>query len=494
VLARVNNQLNLLAARSQIIRLNEDLELRVKERTSQLQESNRKLRQEVLERQHAQQKLLFMAWHDHLTGLANRALFMTQLKRSIARVKEGESYQFAMLFLDFNRFRVINNSLGHLMGDELLVAIAKRLEPCVPPPHLLARLGGDEFTILLEDIDGLDGAIALAERIQNQLDISFKIAGQYEVFINASIGIVLGNDTYEKPEQILRDADTAMYWAKGSDRTCYQVFDQTMHAQALSRLQLETDLRLAIENQALTLYYQPIVCLQTGTLAGFEALVRWRHPTRGLIAPGHFIPVAEETGLIVPIGFWVLQEACRQLRDWQVEPAWRDAGLTLSVNLSAKQFSQPQLVETIDRILEETKLDGGHLKLEITESAIVDNAEMAVAILQQLKARRVQLSIDDFGTGYSSLSYLQQFPVDTLKIDRAFVSRIGRTDEDLKILRAIVALAHSLGMRAIAEGIETPRQLAYLKELGCEFGQGYFFARPLDIESAKELIAAQPRW
>jgi EAL domain-containing protein (putative c-di-GMP-specific phosphodiesterase class I) len=285
-----------------------------------------------------------------------------------------------------------------------------------------------------------------------------------------------------------------MYWAKGSDRTCYQVFDQTMHAQALSRLQLETDLRLAIENQALTLYYQPIVCLQTGTLAGFEALVRWRHPTRGLIAPGHFIPVAEETGLIVPIGFWVLQEACRQLRDWQVEPAWRDAGLTLSVNLSAKQFSQPQLVETIDRILEETKLDGGHLKLEITESAIVDNAEMAVAILQQLKARRVQLSIDDFGTGYSSLSYLQQFPVDTLKIDRAFVSRIGRTDEDLKILRAIVALAHSLGMRAIAEGIETPRQLAYLKELGCEFGQGYFFARPLDIESAKELIAAQPRW
>jgi len=495
VLARVKNQLNLLAARSQIIRLNEELELRVKERTSQLEESNRKLKQEVMERQHAQQKLLFMAWHDHLTGLANRALFMTKLNQSLDRVKRESNYQFAMLFLDFNRFRVINNSLGHLMGDELLVAIAKRLQPCVEPPHLLARLGGDEFTILLEEIDGLDGAIALAERIQKQLDISFKIAGQYEVFINASIGIVLANDTYEKPEQILRDADTAMYWAKDSDRrTCYQIFDQTMHAKALTRLQVETDLRLAIENQGLMLYYQPIVSLKTGELAGFEALVRWRHPTRGVISPGHFIPVAEETGLIVPMGLWVLREACRQLREWQRQRLGSHTALTLSVNLSVKQFSQPQLVETVDRILAETEIDGSHLKLEITESAIVDNAEIAIAILEQLKARQVQLSIDDFGTGYSSLSYLQQFPVDTLKIDRAFVSRIGRTDEDLKIIQAIVTLAHSLGMRVIAEGIETPQQLAYLKELGCEFGQGYFFARPLDMESAQELMATQPCW
>lgn len=478
VVVRVKNQMALKAAEREIRLLNAQLEERVKERTRQLEIANA--------------KLLEMALHDALTGLPNRTLFMECLEQALNRASSDSVYQFAVLFLDCDRFKVVNDSLGHLIGDELLIAIAHRLEASLSKSDTLARLGGDEFAILLTEIKELSSAAFVANQILESLSHPFQLKG-HEVFINASIGIALGNFNYNKPEHLLRDADTAMYRAKALGKGQYHIFDPAMHDAALQLLQLETDLRRAINQQEFIVHYQPIVDLSEGRIAGFEALVRWHHPQRGMVSPSLFIPVAEETGLIILIGDWVLREACHQLRLWQKEKL-KGIPLFMSVNLSARQFAQLDLIEQIDRIMEETQLNPHSLKLEITESAIMDNANFAAVILQKLRDRSIQLSIDDFGTGYSSLSYLHSFPVNTLKVDQSFVQRIDGKPENLGLIPAIMSIAQTMGMSVIAEGIETTQQLTQLRTLGCNFGQGYLFSKPMDAERVINLIASNPQW
>jgi len=448
--------------------------------------------QDITERKRAEEQLLHDAFHDGLTGLPNRALFMDRLGQLIRHAKRHANYSFAVLFLDLDRFKVVNDSLGHVIGDQLLIATARKLEACLRPGDTVARLGGDEFTILLDEINGLSDATQVADRIQQELAWPFNLSGQ-EVYLTTSIGIALSATGYERPEEILRDADTAMYRAKAQGKARHEVFDQAMHARAVRLLRLETDLRQAVEREQLRVWYQPIVSLATGRVAGFEALVRWQHPERGLISPAEFIPLAEETKLILHVGRWVLCEACRQMREWQQQFPTH-LPLTVSVNLSSKQFAQSDLIEQVAQALAETGLEASGLKLEMTESALLDNPETATTMLWRLRARKVQLHLDDFGTGYSSLSYLHQFPVDGLKIDRSFVSRIGVDGKNSEIVRTILTLARNLGIGVIAEGIETAEQLAHLKALGCEQGQGYFFSKPVDGETAEILIAAEAQW
>ena len=393
---------------------------------------------------------------------------------------------FAVLFLDLDRFKNINDSLGHTHGDLLLVAFAERLERALRPVDTLARFGGDEFAILLSGMSDATDAVRVAQRISEELSQPF-VLDKNSAFATSSIGIALSSTGYDRPEDILRDADTAMYRAKENGKARYEVFDQGMHARAVSRLQLESDLRRAVEEKQFCVYYQPIICLQTGRLSGFEALVRWNHPRRGLVSPADFIPAAEETGLIVPIGEWVLHEACKHIRKMQLEfPSHRS--LSLSVNLSARQVAQPDLLDRIQEALVDSKLDPHCLKLEITESVVMENAEAAALMFKQLRALGVQLSIDDFGTGYSSLSYLHRFPLNYLKIDRSFVSRLT-TDNDNAIVRTISTLARNLGMEVIAEGIETEEQYQQLRMLGCEYGQGYLFSQPVGTEGVLRLLA-----
>ena len=443
--------------------------------------------QDITDRKCAEERLLHDALHDALTGLPNRALFMDHLQLAVGRAQRRDNEAFAVLFLDLDRFKIINDSLGHLIGDQLLVGIARRLESCLRPGDTVARLGGDEFTVLLEDIKDETEAISIAERLQKELSQPFNLGGR-EVFTSVSTGIAPSSTGYENPEEILRDADTAMYRAKSLGRARHEVFDKTMHAFAVNLLQLETDLRGALDRGEFFIQYQPIVALETFMIRGFEALVRWKHPTRGLVSPIDFVPVAEETGLILPIGQWVLKESCRQMRQWQTRfPS--DPPLFVSVNLSSKQFTQPDLIQEVARTLQETQLDPRSLKLEITESAVMENVENATEMLRQLRALGVQLSIDDFGTGYSSLSYLHRFPIDTLKIDRSFVTRMVGNTENIEIVRTIVMLAQNLGMDVVAEGVETNEQLVLLRELECENGQGYFFSKPTDVEVAEQVIA-----
>ncbi len=378
---------------------------------------------------------------------------MNRLIQALQRTQREPNYQFGVLFLDCDRFKVVNDSLGHFAGDRLLIAIARRLKTHLSSTDMLARFGGDEFTILLENIQDIDDASRLAQKIQTSMSWPFQFEEQ-ELFINASIGIVVGNKTYQEPEHLLRDADIAMYQAKAKGKARYQIFDTQMHLHAQQRLELETDLRLALHRQEFILYYQPIISLATGRINGFEALLRWHHGKKGLISPGDFIPAAEETGLIVPIGLWVLKEACQQLKTWQ------DQGLSkhkikMSVNLSVKQFSQLNLIQNIDKIILQTQLNSSYLKLEITESAIMEHPESGAELLQQLRDRDIQLSIDDFGTGYSSLSYLHRFPLHNLKIDRSFIQRISETRQNLEIIQAIITLGHHLNMTVTAEGVET---------------------------------------
>jgi diguanylate cyclase (GGDEF)-like protein/PAS domain S-box-containing protein len=440
---------------------------------------------DITERKWMEAQLVHDAYHDALTGLGNRVLFIDCLKQAIARSKRDSSHLFAVLFLDLDRFKVINDSLGHLVGDQLLVAIAQRLASCLTSENTIARLGGDEFTILLDPIQDVEDATAVAERLHQSLKSPFNLNG-YEVFTTASIGIALSVTGYAYPEDVLRDADAALYHAKEHGKARSAVFDAAMYNQAMSLLQLETALRWAIERQELRVYYQPIVSLITGKITGFEALVRWLHPKQGLVSPAQFISVAEETGLIVPIGQWVLHESCRQLQQWQAKFPTA-ATLSISVNLSSKQFSQPNLVDQINQVLQETGLNPNHLKLEITEGGIMNNVESA-ALLQQLQALNVQLCIDDFGTGYSSLSRLRQFPINTLKIDRSFINTMRGSVEDAEVVQAIITLAHNLGMDVVAEGIETAEQLAHLRQLQCEQGQGYFFSKPLNSQAAEALL------
>lgn len=485
VVARLNNQLQLKSAKEKIKQLNADLEQRVIERTAQLEA-------EIVERKKAEEKLFFMALHDPLTELLNRTGLMQRLEQVFQRSQASSDYVFALLFLDCDRFKVINDSLGHLVGDRLLKALAKRLHKCLKNEDIIARFGGDEFVIILDDVQSLEKAVQIAERLLKELSLPFYLH-EHEIFMGASIGILLGNQDYKDPNHLLRDADIAMYQAKVSNKSTYKVFDTQMRDRAMQRLQLETDLRRAIERQEFVVNYQPIICLKTGKIIGFEALVRWHHPEKGLISPGEFIPIAEETGLIVAIDRWVLQQACAQLQVWQTEIP-NAFPLTISSNLSVQQFTQADLMEQIDRVLTQNQMTGNCLKLEITESVLIDNDRSAQTILQQFKERHILVSIDDFGTGYSSLSYLHRFPVNTLKIDRSFIWRIGQEGNNGSIVDAIVTLAHHLGMDVIAEGVETKEQLDYLRSIGCESAQGYFFSKPLNSQLATELLASYPQW
>ena len=440
--------------------------------------------QDITDRKLAEERLT----QDTLTGLPNRARFYDLLKLRVARQPANKDVQCAVLMLDVDRFKLVNDSLGSASADQLLIQIAQRVKTCMRQNDVLARVGGDEFAVLLDDVSGEGEASSVATRIQQALAISFNLLGQ-EVYTTMSIGIALSSDYADDVSDMLRDAETAMHRAKACGKARYELFGRDMHGELMSRLKMETDLRRACERDELFVDYQPIVSLQNRTLIGFEALVRWRHSEFGLVPPKDFIPVAEETGLILPIGQTVLRSACRQAREWlELYPS--QPPLFVSVNLSVKQFNEPGLVENIATLLEESQLPPRCLKLEITESVFTDNIEAAVKLLTQLRNLGVQLSIDDFGTGYSSLSYLQRFPIDTLKIDRSFVTQMMENEENLAIVRTIVALAQNLGMDVVAEGVETEDQLRLLRKLECENGQGFLFSTPLGGRQLEQFIAS----
>jgi PAS domain S-box-containing protein len=451
----------------------------------------------------AQEKLLHGAYHDSLTDLPNRALFVDRLERAIARAKRHKDYKFAVLFIDIDRFKIVNDSLGHQAGDELIIQVSDRilhslrLEDVVCRPVVtfnpdwntkddtVARIGGDEFTVLLDDIRNPSDGVRVAERIQNSFKEPFLICGQ-DIFTSVSIGIA-ANSLHASATDLLRDADTAMYRAKARGRARCEVFDQEMHEQAIDRLRLETDLRRAVDREEFRVYYQPIVSLQTGRIAGFEALVRWQRPGVGIVTPQEFISVTEEMGLIVPLGEWILVKSCEQLHRWHLEYP-QEPMLRMSVNISGRQFAQSDFVACVKKALSESHVDPASIKLEITESVTMGDAERSIKVIREVKELGVRISIDDFGTGYSSLSYLRRFPIDTLKIDRSFVSKLESDPEKRAIVRTIVGLAQNLGMDVIAEGTETIEELRYLKSLNCEFGQGYYFSRPLDGDKAQALL------
>jgi diguanylate cyclase (GGDEF)-like protein/PAS domain S-box-containing protein len=447
---------------------------------------------DITERKHAEARMAHNAFHDALTGLPNRSLFVDRLERLLRHSERHPEFVFGVAFMDLDRFKVVNDSLGHLRGDELLVTIARRLESCIRQGDTVARLGGDEFAILLDDVKDVRDATRVADRILAELSLPFRLAG-HEVYTAASIGIALSSTGYDVPEDILRDADTAMYRAKIEGRSRYEVFDRNMHERAVQTLQVETDLRRALERREFCLHYQPIIALNGGHIAGVEALLRWNHPTRGLVLPDSFVPLAEETGLIVSIGWWVLEEACRQMQEWvRRDPSRSD--MTMAVNLSAKQFMQPDLLQQVDTVLSRTELPPQQLKLEITEGVVVEHEDVVTAALAALRARGIQLCIDDFGTGYSSLSYLHSFPVDTLKIDRSFISRIGFTGSNPRLVETIVALGRNLGMETVAEGVETEQQLLFLRELGPQFAQGFYFSKAIPPGEIEEMLERGPTW
>ena len=447
---------------------------------------------DITHRKLAEAQLAHRAFYDPLTNLPNRALFLDRLRHALRRAQRRPDYLFAVLFLDIDRFKVVNDSLGHVSGDRLLVTIARRLELALRPGDSVARLGGDEFTILLDDLRDTADAQRVAERIQRELMAPFHIGGQ-ELYASCSIGIALSSTGYAKPEDILRDADTAMYRAKAGGRARHALFDTAMHQRAVLVLQTEADLRRALEREELRLQYQPIVSLSSGRITGVEALVRWEHPERGRVPPGDFIPVAEESGLIVGVDRWVLRHACREVASWGLRPD-QPEGFRVNVNLSPRQLGLADLAQHVADVLGETGIDPAWLRLEITETAMMEQHDAAVHALAALKQLGVQISVDDFGTGYSSLARLHDFPIDSLKVDRSFVEVMGATGETSRIARTIVLIGRTLGLSVIAEGVETARQLELLRELRCDAAQGYYFSRPLDGEAARDLIAVGRCW
>ncbi len=454
-------------------------------------EQKDELLREIRDRRRAEEQLRHDAFHDPVTGLANRALFIDRLENAMARAARSEEPAFAVLILDLDRFQVTNDSLGHPFGDQLLSAVSVRLLRCVRAGDLVARLGGDEFALLLEGIQGGATPLAVAERIQKELRPAFRLA-EHEVYTSASIGIVLSSPSYQRPEELVRDADTAMYQAKAQGRAGHVVYNEALGSRVTNRLSVETDLRRAVERGELRVHYQPMIAMDTGRVTALEALVRWQHPERGLLPPGEFIPVAEECGLISAVDHWVLREACRHVRRLEA-PVAGGPPLMLAVNVSSRQFAQPGLVENVERILEETGFDPHRLRLEITESAIIENAEAAADALQRLNALGIQICLDDFGTGYSSLGYLHRLPVDSLKIDRRFSARMF-DDGDFEIVRTIVLLARRLGMNVVAEGVETMDQLTRLRSLDCQFAQGFLFSEPLDTDALASFLATHSEW
>jgi diguanylate cyclase (GGDEF)-like protein/PAS domain S-box-containing protein len=441
---------------------------------------------DITERKAAESQLHYRALHDELTGLPNRAQFLATLKQTMDHTRKyGGS--FAVLFLDLDDFKNVNDSLGHLDGDQLLVTMARRLEASLPLGSIVARFGGDEFVVLLKNTPTAIEATAISRQLQTVLMVPVQMK-HYEMVSSVSVGIVLGSDDYEQPSDVLRDADAALYTAKRRGPGYYAVFDSAMRTSALTRLYTKAALHRALEQQELRVYYQPIVDMATAHIVGFEALLRWHHPERGIVPPGEFIPLAEETGLMVPIGWWVLGEACRQLQEWhQRFPQLRP--LTINVNLSANEIGHTSVIEKIHQIVEQTGLDAQHLRLEITESMLMDNTEATLRTLRQLRSLGVHLCIDDFGTGYSSLRYLHRFPIQVLKIDRSFVHNLEDA-ESLAITQSVIMLSHNLGIEVVAEGIETVEQLALLQHLQCEYGQGFLFARPIPSPAAEALLAA----
>ncbi len=442
---------------------------------------------DVTERKLFEEQLSHQAFHDRLTNLPNRALFMDRLDHALARAARRDN-SVALLFMDLDHFKTINDTLGHKAGDQLLHGVGIRLQECLRPGDTAARFGGDEFTLLLEDIVGVQDAVQVAERIAEKLTAPFTLEG-HELFVTTSVGIAMSGSGQERPDDLLRNADMALYEAKYKGKNRYAVFDPRMNSRTWERLELETDLRRALDSNEFSLAYQPVLELETGIVSEVEALLRWDHPKRGVLQPAQFLPLAEETGLLIPIGMWVLHQACQQAQEWRKRNT-EGPGFAVSVNLSARQFRHPMLVEHIAQILKETQLESRLLKLEVAEYVMMEHVDSTVGVLRELKALGVQIAVDDFGTGFSALGSLKRFPLDTLKIDRSFVHGLGRNAEDSAIVRAVVAFASALGVDVIAEGIETTAQLRELRDLGCRYGQGFYYVKPLAADAIDELVNA----
>jgi diguanylate cyclase (GGDEF)-like protein len=487
VLLWIIEQLRMLFRSAALARKLAEVRLADSEREATTRARNKELEGAVAEAKRTEAHLIATAFHDDLTGLRSRSYFMDALATALERSKKSPAYRYAVLFLDLDRFKLVNDSLGHRIGDLLLIGIAQRLRESVRPEDTIARLGGDEFTLLV-DVDDTAQAIAVAERIEQALRAPLALGGT-EVFCSASIGLAVNTAAGESPDELLRYADSAMYEAKrlSGGRGGFAVFKEEMHANAAIALQLQNDLRRALEREEFCLYYQPIVRLSTERVIGFEALVRWNHPERGLLSPGHFISAAEETGLIIGIGAWVLREACRQMCLWESEFG-TDRLSIMSVNVSGRQLTQRSFYSDLERVLRETGAEPHRIQLEITESVLLDNSDFVGATLLRLRNLGIRIAFDDFGTGYSSLSYLQRYPVDALKIDQSFVRGIDGRSSNSEIIKTIVALGDTLSMRVVAEGVETAEQLHVVRALGCSSAQGYYFAKPMPSSQVAEFL------